>query len=109
MFLFSWLRAVHVWAGLSCLALTGSLGAGEPAGKCVEVSGSLLGRSGAKNWKATEAGDSLPADTLLIALPEAELVSANGAVGIRMTADIGKRGPFPVLESAITLHPAKDC
>jgi hypothetical protein len=67
----------------------------------------LVHRDGEKSWRPVRPGDAVPYESLLIALPRAELESADGAVGLRMPADIGKRGPLPVLESGIVLHPAK--
>jgi hypothetical protein len=75
--------------------------------KLHSVEGALLQRQGGK-WQAVEKGASLHAGTLLVAVPRAEVVSANGTVGLLMSADIGKRGPYPVLESAVELgHDAK--
>src|SRR5262245_24491013 len=71
--------------------------------KLHSIEGALLQRQGSK-WQAVEKGASLHGGTLLVAVPRAEVVSANGAVGLLMTADIGKRGPYPVLESAVELR-----
>jgi hypothetical protein len=74
---------------------------------CKVISGALLQRQSGK-WHAVEKGDQLHAGALLVAIPRAEVVSANGAVSLLMNADIGKRGPYPVLESAVELrHDAK--
>ena len=38
-----------------------------------------------------------------VALPRADLVSSNDAVKMSLLADVGQRGPYPVLEAGITL------
>src|SRR5436190_11214001 len=72
------------------------------------IHGALLQRHNGK-WRAVDKKvTALPAGTLLVAIPKAKLVSANGAVSLLLDADIGKRGPYPVLESAVELlHDAK--
>jgi hypothetical protein len=94
---------------LACLFAAGPAAAQQPAGNadapvatCQAVSGVLLQRAQpGKDWTAVEPKDGVRAGALLVALPEADLVSANGAVRLKMLTDIGKRGPFPVLESAL--------
>src|SRR5437870_1543931 len=105
-------RAWRLSVGLTALALLapgGSARAGENkagagVGKCVPGAGALLQRQGEKGWRSVTAKDALPADALLVALPKAEIESANGAVRLAMLADVGHRGPFPVLESAVALR-----
>jgi hypothetical protein len=46
----------------------------------------------------------VPSGTLLVGMPRAELVPNSGAVQLRLLADIGQRGPFPVLEAGVILH-----
>lgn len=97
---------------LSALAAgTASARAGEPkgrpavgAGKCVSVAGVLLERAGEGRWRAVSPKETLPPDTLLVALPRAEIDSADGAVRLVLLADVGQRGPYPVLESGVILH-----
>jgi len=81
--------------------------AGKALATCEEVQGVLLLR-GAKEWQAVKKGESIPAEALLFALPEAKIHSANGAVSVEMKADISQRGPMPALESAIQLHSAEE-
>jgi hypothetical protein len=82
--------------------------------KCTSVRGAFLARQGKatvkalvtgialdKAWRGIQAGDAVPQDVPLVALFEAELSSANGAVGVKMVGDIGEFGPLPVLESAL--------
>jgi len=37
------------------------------------------------------------------------MTSADKAVGVKLMADIGQRGPYPVLDTGIIVHQAKDC
>ncbi|MGF1579170.1 MAG: hypothetical protein ACFCD0_07385 [Gemmataceae bacterium] len=76
-------------------------------GKCEKVSGALI-RKQAKTWTAVKVGDAVKADDFVVAMPEAEIVSADGKVKIIMLADIGKLGPYPVLEAGVRfLEPKK--
>jgi hypothetical protein len=81
-----------------------------PAGpaRCLDVGGVLLQRQGADGpWQPVRGGAAVRADDLLVALPDAGLVSANGAVQVQMAVDIAQRGPLPVLEPALRFHQAK--
>jgi hypothetical protein len=69
--------------------------------KAVAVPGSLLSSTNKNEWAPLAPGAVVPNGRMLVALPEATLESTNGAVGIELLADLGKRGPFPVLESAL--------
>src|SRR6185503_12854854 len=64
------------------------------------VSGILLDRVDG-GWGSLKAGSALPKNKLVVALFRSELRSANDAVGLSLIADVGQRGPFPVLEAAI--------
>jgi hypothetical protein len=75
---------------------------GTPA-TCVAAPGALMVQAKA-GWKAIKAGEAITADRTVVSLFDATLRSANGGVAVRMAADLGQRGPFPILESAITLH-----
>lgn len=81
---------------------------GKPVAKVQNVFGGLFCKDGL-TWRALKSGQDIPDGKLLVSLPKAELVSSNGAVHIAMLADIGQRGPYPVLESAAKIHSAKDC
>jgi hypothetical protein len=74
--------------------------------KCVSVAGALFRKEGDGAWQSVAAKEPLGKTELLVALPEAEFHSANGAVGLRLVADVGQRGPLPVLEAAVALHEA---
>src|SRR5437588_7451 len=79
---------------------------GAAAAKCASVSGVLLAKQPGASWKAVQAGATVPSGTVLVGAPRAELTSISGAIQVRLLADIGQRGPFPVLETGITLHDA---
>ncbi len=104
---------------LGVVVMGGAASAGRPAGKaggkagaklsavagsCEAVPGALLERVTAQRWRSVKAGATLFDGALLVALPKAEIRSRTGAVKLDMIADVGQRGPLPVLESAITLH-----
>jgi hypothetical protein len=55
-------------------------------------------------WRAVKAGEAPLAETTLVSLFDATLRSANGAVEARLLADLGGRGPFPILDAAVLLH-----
>jgi hypothetical protein len=105
-----------VWLGLLALlaaapaALAGD-GKGGPAppavGRCESVPGVLIQREAGKDWRPVKEGSPLRAGALIVALPRAEIVSQNGAVRLTLLADIGQRGPLPVLESAVALNAGK--
>lgn len=102
-------RSPLVVSALAALLLPAAGLAGEPAARVKSVAGVLLARSAADaTWHTSAAQKSLAAGTTVIAMPRSELVSGNGAVQLNLLADIGKRGPLPVLETAVTLHAPKD-
>lgn len=80
---------------------------GPPAGKLVTAPGALLQRSG-EAWRPAKPGSSLAADTLLLALPEAEIDALNGNLRLHLMADLSRRLPEPIFESAVILHPPKN-
>jgi hypothetical protein len=102
----------HLWmlAGLflvpTAAADEPAKNSGKPAAKSVSVSGLLLAHEPAGAWKPLLGGAAVPSGSLLVGMPRVELVSNSGAVALGMLADVGNRGPFPVLESAIILHDA---
>jgi hypothetical protein len=77
-----------------------------PAGKCVTADGTLLARQGPVGtaWQAVAKGATLYTGDMLVGLPGAALESKNGAVQLKLLADVDKRSPFPVLEAAVVLH-----
>ncbi|MCI0464464.1 MAG: hypothetical protein L0Z62_46620, partial [Gemmataceae bacterium] len=46
--------------------------------------------------------------SLMVALPRAEFQSRTGSVAMVLLADVGNRGPLPVLEAGVKLHTSKD-
>jgi hypothetical protein len=79
---------------------------GKAAATCTHVSGVLLAKEASGAWKPVKEGAALPSGSLLVGMPKSEFVSASGAVQGRLLADIGQRGPFPVLEAGVVLHDA---
>ena len=79
----------------------------KAAARCDAVDGALLmaGKDGA--WEAVPAKSDVPADRLLVALFGAELTSPDGAVRVRLVADVGQRGPFASFETRVRFEPAK--
>jgi hypothetical protein len=75
---------------------------GAPA-VCTVAPGVLFARTAA-GWKAIAQGEAAPAEAMLVSLFDATLRSAGGGVDARLLADVGNRGPFPILETAVTLH-----
>jgi hypothetical protein len=78
--------------------------------KCTDVAGALMERTAPGSWQPLKTGAEVPAGKLLVALPRADIRSRNGAVDLMLVADVGKRGPYPVLESAVVVNddPAVD-
>lgn len=95
------------WFACLAIAFASSIAQAQQAGKCDSVTGILMAQKG-KDWQPVLAGSELPTGVKLVALFQADLTSANGAIGARMIADVGHRGPLPVLESAIIVQPPKD-
>jgi hypothetical protein len=71
------------------------------------VHGALLMRTKAGGWQSVAANAEIPADRQLVALFGAEFTSDNEAVQLRLVADVGQRGPFPVLEASVRFHANK--
>ena len=79
--------------------------AAAPVATCGPVAGVLMERAApGANWRFVDEKDAIPADALLVALPDATLYSENKHVRLKMVADIGHRGPLPVFESAVRIH-----
>lgn len=73
------------------------------SGRCVAVSGAVLTPAD-KGWTNVPAMSDVQPDKLLVALFGAEFASPTGSVQARVVADVGQRGPFPVLEAALRFH-----
>jgi hypothetical protein len=59
-------------------------------------------------WHIVKQNEKLRTGDLLVGGREAVLDSLNGAVRLEMLGDMNGQTPFPVIETAIVLHPAKD-
>ena len=79
---------------------------GTTAAKCASVSGVLLAKEPDGKWKSVQAGADVPSGVLVVGMPRVELTSPAGDVKLLLLADVGDRGPFPVLEAGIVLHDA---
>jgi hypothetical protein len=77
------------------------------AAKCISVAGALLTSAAKGAWTSVPVGD-VPVDKLLVAFFGAQFQSPDGGVEAKVVADIGQRGPFPVLEAAVRFHAPKD-
>lgn len=66
----------------------------------------MAGKAG--TWEAIAAKSDVAADRLLVAMFGAEVNSPDGAVQVRLVADVGQRGPFASLETRVRFHAAKD-
>ena len=99
-----------LFAGLLCPSTIAAAEApkdsGKPAAKCSSVSGILLIKDSGGTWKPVKAGAALPSGSLLVGMPRVELTSLSEGVQLRLLADVGQRGPFPVLEAGVILHDA---
>ena len=80
----------------------------KPAAHVRAVQGALLAKTDA-GWESVAAKSDVPADRLVVALFGADFRSLNGAVEGKMIADVGQRGPFPVLEAAARFHVDAEC
>ncbi len=106
--LFRWSLAATLAVGLLSVAAPAVAGGGADPAQCTAVYGSLLRRVDGDTWRPIKAKESVPAGSLMVALPRAEFQSRNGAVGMILLADVGHRGPLPVLEAGVKLHNSKD-
>jgi hypothetical protein len=98
------LLALTLATGTPSAAQTGKKKGSAPA-TVVAASGVLLERGAkGKTWRPLRPKDAVPAGATVVALPEAELRSANKAVGLKMLADVGRRLKLPVFEAAVVVH-----
>jgi hypothetical protein len=90
---------------LTAVALHTTAEARGQAAKVVAAPGALLARANnAPKWRALGPGDDVPTGTSVLALFDAVLRSADGGVEAKLIADLGRRGPLPVLEAGVTLN-----
>ena len=102
--LFVSLVLIITWATGVLPAAEAPKNSGQPAAKCINVSGLLLNKEAGGTWKSVSAGQALASGTVLVGMPRVEIMSLTGDVQLRLLADVGQRGPFPVLESGVILH-----
>ena len=106
--------ALRSWSGalLSALCVLTGMGIGMmptvqadgPALATHETPDGLIIRKNAEGkWGIVRQKEQLTANEILIGGPGANLVSANGAVGVSFIGDLIGASPFPILESAIAL------
>ena len=93
--------AVQIDGGLQAAGMTQQGKAADA--KCVKVEGACLLRV-KDGFKALKVGDAIPAQTLVVGMPEGELVAADGRVGIKLFLHLGDS--LPVTEAAIILNEA---
>ncbi len=99
--------------GMRALGLVAALlpGLTAPAGAqdkpapatCTKAAGVLMAQT-STGWQSITPGKPIPADTPVVSLFDSTLVSANGAVEVRLLADPAHRSHLPILESAVTVH-----
>src|SRR5437763_1949223 len=87
---------------------------GQPAdrhaeiGKLLTPSGSLVWREKSDApWHVAKEGDAVRTGDLLLAIPFAFL-DIDGGVRLELLADLEKRSPFPIIETAVVLHDRRD-
>src|SRR5262249_52943277 len=102
----AWVLVAMLW-GQSAMADESPKDSGKAAARCASVSGVLLVGESNGTFKPLQTGSAVPSGGLLIGMPRVELVSTAGTVGMCLLADIGNRGPLPVLEAGVVLHDAQ--
>jgi hypothetical protein len=82
----------------------------KAAARCTGINGALLMQGEKGQWTSVAAPSDVVADRFLVALFGADFTSPGSGVEARLVADVGQRGPFPVLEAAAAFHanPAVD-
>ncbi len=77
-----------------------------PAGTVLSDAGSVLARQGGpgKPWQPLTRGGSIPAEAMLVGLPDSAIESKNKAVRVALLPDLDEVSPFPVVETAVVLH-----
>jgi len=73
--------------------------------KSVAETGGILRREAPdKPWQIVKKGEELYSGDLILGLPFAAIETINGAFRITFKLDYSKRGPYPILESAVVLR-----
>jgi hypothetical protein len=96
-----------LWALLSFHEAALSKERGNASVRCTKVHGALLMRAHSGGWQSVASEADVPENRLMVALFGAEFRSGNDAIEMRLLADVGQRGPFPVLEAAVRFHAPK--
>jgi hypothetical protein len=96
------------------LVLWSLAAAADDAGKTAaakstaETASMIRQEAAGKPWQVVAAKADLSSGELLIGETGASLVSKNGAVQLTFQGNLAGTGRFPIVETAIKLHPAKD-
>ena len=100
---------------LLALTLTTATATAQPGRTVVAKSTSLAGRTcgfrarlAAAILRVLSANVELATGDLLVALPGASLEPKDGSVTVKSLADYDNRSPLPILETALTLGPARE-
>lgn len=84
-------------------------GADNAPAMVVSADATVVARSALdKPWRILHTGSDAPAGDMLVGFPGAELLSADKLVTLTLLSDLEKKSPFPIVESAVILHPAMD-
>jgi hypothetical protein len=79
------------------------------AAKCISDTASFLRREApGKPLQVVKQNEDLYSGDLIIGGGDAAFDSANGAVRLSLVGDLDEQSPFPIVETAVILHPAKD-
>jgi hypothetical protein len=78
---------------------------GKSVATCASKSGSMMRRTGPGNkWQVVREKEQLASGQLLVGLPGAIVDSINGAVRLRLLADLEQNSPYPVKEAGVILQ-----
>jgi hypothetical protein len=82
---------------------------GAAVGKCADDKPMLARRVSAdKSWRFVKDKDAIHDGDLLVGGGGPTISSANNAVALALTGDMSMTSPFPVIETAVVLHPPGD-
>jgi hypothetical protein len=80
-------------------------GPARPAvGRVAADSGLVARAPGAATWRVLKTGDPVLSGDTAVAVPVGQIDGANGAVRLALFADLSRSSPYPILESAVTVH-----
>ena len=76
--------------------------------KCVSETASFLRREApGKPWQVVKQNEELFSGDLILGGGDAAFDSLNAAVRLSLVGDLDEESPFPIVETAVVLHPAK--